>query len=225
VNLPVLEQINVPAGELPGIRGFLHGTSQNANSAFVLTHGAGANCNAPLLVTFSKRGTAVLRCDLPFRQERPKGPPIRSADRDQAGLLHAARWLRARGFPTVYLGGHSYGGRMASMLAAQQPEVADGLLLLSYPLHPPGKPHQLRTAHFPELRTPALFVHGVRDEFATSEEMRAAMATIPARTQLLDIEAAGHELASAKTRQKVAELVVEAFALSTSGAEHQIFEP
>jgi predicted alpha/beta-hydrolase family hydrolase len=80
------------------------------------------------------------------------------------------------------------------MLAAGKPGLADALLLLSYPLHPPQKPAQLRTAHFPQLRTPALFVHGERDPFGSLEEMRAAIALIPAVTKLMAIEKAGHDL-------------------------------
>ncbi len=84
------------------------------------------------------------------------------------------------------------------MLAAEQPGLIDALLLLSYPLHPPRRPTELRTAHLPDLRTPALFVHGARDPFGSIEEMRRALALIPARTQLVEIPAAGHELASKK---------------------------
>ena len=80
------------------------------------------------------------------------------------------------------------------MLAAEDPALADGLLLLSYPLHPPGKPEQRRTAHFPALRAPALFVHGSRDPFGSHDEMCAALALIPAATELLTIEGAGHDL-------------------------------
>jgi len=74
----------------------------------------------------------------------------------------------------VFLGGHSYGGRQTSMLIAEEPGLADGLLLLSYPLHPPRKPGELRTKHFPELRKAAFFVHGTRDPFGTIKEMKAA---------------------------------------------------
>jgi predicted alpha/beta-hydrolase family hydrolase len=80
------------------------------------------------------------------------------------------------------------------MLADEQPDIAEILLLLSYPLHPPRKPEQLRTTHFPELRTPALFVHGTRDPFGSVEEMRAALLLIPSRSKLFAIEKAGHEL-------------------------------
>jgi predicted alpha/beta-hydrolase family hydrolase len=82
------------------------------------------------------------------------------------------------------------------MLAAEDPAVADTLLLLSYPLHPPRRPEQLRTAHFPKLLTPAVFIHGSRDPFGTIEEMRSALALIPARTELVEVEGAGHDLKS-----------------------------
>lgn len=80
------------------------------------------------------------------------------------------------------------------MLAAEDPDLVDRLLLLSYPLHPPGKPDQLRTAHFPKLNTPVLFVHGSRDPFGSLDELQSAIKLIPAPVQLLEIEGAGHDL-------------------------------
>src|SRR5579864_4729922 len=94
----------------------------------------------------------------------------------------------------VFLGGHSYGGRQSSMLAASEPGVCDGLLLLSYPLHPPKRPDELRTVHFPKLRTPALFVHGTRDPFGTLAEMESTLMLIPAPTDLIPVDGAGHDL-------------------------------
>jgi predicted alpha/beta-hydrolase family hydrolase len=102
--------------------------------------------------------------------------------------------LRERLPGKVFLGGHSYGGRQSTMLAAEQPDLATGLLLLSYPLHPPRKPGQLRTQHLPQLRTPALFVHGTRDPFGSPEEMESALSLIPAKTLLLRIKGGGHDL-------------------------------
>jgi predicted alpha/beta-hydrolase family hydrolase len=183
----------------PGVSGHLHRPLPPARGGLVLTHGAGGNCAAPLLVAaadaFAAAGLAVLRCDLPFRQRRPAGPPGRGdADRDQAGLCEAAAALREIAPGPLFLGGHSYGGRQASLVAAEAPPLADALLLLSYPLHPPEKPGQLRTQHFPRLRTPALFVHGTKDPFATAEELGAAVAAIPAATRILTLEGAGHDL-------------------------------
>ncbi len=167
--------------------------------SLILTHGAGSSRNAPLLVAlanaFGESGTNVLRYDLPFRQERPHGPPRPGdAERDREGIRAEILKLRAAKPDRIWLGGHSYGGRQASILAAESPGLVDGLLLLSYPLHPPRKPAQLRTAHFPKLQTPALFVHGSRDPFGSLEELREAIALIPAQTRLLEVEGAGHEL-------------------------------
>ena len=195
------EAIHNHAPGHPSVRGFLH-RAANGSDGMVLTHGAGGNCNSALLVALaenlSQNGITVLRCDLPFRQQRPYGPPLRTAEVDQQGLRRAVELLRTLVSGRVFLGGHSYGGRMATMLAAKEPSVADGLLLLSYPLHPPNKPQQLRTAHFPQIRTRCLFVHGTQDPFASSEEIQSALKLIPAVTTLLSLDGAGHELVSKK---------------------------
>jgi predicted alpha/beta-hydrolase family hydrolase len=182
-----------------GVRGFLHRPAGEAADGLVLTHGAGGDCNAPVLVAlaeaFAAAGLAVLRCDLPFRQRRPSGPPQRAAAaEDRAGLRAAVAALRAMVGARVFLGGHSYGGRQASILAADEPLVAEALLLLSYPLHPPKRPERLRTEHFPRLARRAVFVHGTADPFATIEELRAALALVPAPTRLITVEGAGHDL-------------------------------
>jgi hypothetical protein len=148
---------------------------------------------------FTDAGFLVLRCDLPFRQDRPFGPPgPYDGKRDRAGLKNAAMVLKDMTAGAVFLGGHSYGGRQASMMCAEQTEEERGhilgLLLMSYPLHPPRKPEQLRTQHFFTLHTPALFVSGTRDPFGSIEEIGQALKTIPARTKLLTIEGAGHDL-------------------------------
>jgi uncharacterized protein len=202
------------------VRGYLHRASESAADCLVLTHGAGANCQAPLLVAlaeaFCAAGFTVLRCDLPFRQLRPHGPPLRGgAERDQQGLRAAVDAVRNLNSGRVFLGGHSYGGRQASTLAASDPQVADALLLLSYPLHPPKRPDQLRTAHLPSLQVPALFVHGVRDGFGTIAEMEAALSLIPARTELLPVASAGHELMTKSNRDVLLEQVTTKFSAFT----------
>jgi len=123
-----------------------------------------------LAETFADAGFLVLRCDLPFRQDRPYGPPgPGDAKRDRAGLKNAVLALKNLAPGPVFLGGHSSGGRQASMLCAEEPDLVPGLLLMSYPLHPPRKPAQLRTQHFFNLRTPVLFVQGTRDPFGSIE--------------------------------------------------------
>lgn len=116
------------------------------------------------------------------------------AERDRDGLKNAVAAVRKLGCARIFLGGHSYGGRQATMLCAAEPELVNGLLLLSYPLHPPRKPEQLRVKHLPDLRVPALFVHGTRDPFGSIDEMEAALSLIPAKTELLTVDGTGHDL-------------------------------
>jgi uncharacterized protein len=183
----------------PPIRGFIHHPAVVVRDGLVLTHGAGANSSSPLLINiasaFAEAGIVVLRCDLPFRQLRRFGPPRPGeAIRDREGLQRAASVLRQHVPGRVFLGGHSYGGRQASMLCAENPEWADGLLLLSYPLHPPRHPEQLRTQHLSNLHTPSMFVHGTRDPFGTMQELETALKLIPAKCLLIGAEGAGHDL-------------------------------
>ena len=202
----------------PPVRGFLHRPQHANGDALVLSHGAGSNAQAPLLVAlaneFASAGLVVLRCDLPYRQTRPHGPP-RPGDAacDRNGLKNAVAAVRKIATRHVFLGGHSYGGRQSTMLCAEEPNLVEGLLLLSYPLHPPRKPDQLRTQHLPNLRTPSLFVEGDRDPFGSIEEMEAALKLILAKTQLLKVEGAGHDLGFKGKRggEELARTVQEAF--------------
>jgi hypothetical protein len=181
------------------VSGLIHRPERDSGGGLVLTHGAGSNSNAPLLIAlaneFADAGFTVLRFDLPFRQLRKFGPPRPGdAARDREGLGNAVAAARKLGCERVFLGGHSYGGRQATMLCAEQRDLASGLLLLSYPLHPPGKPAQLRVQHFPQLQVPALFVQGTRDPFGSIDEMEMALKMIPAGTELLKVDGAGHDL-------------------------------
>jgi uncharacterized protein len=220
----------------PRVRGFLHLPETPNGLGFVLTHGAGGNAQAPLLIalaeTFCAAGFTVLRCDLPFRQVRSWGPPgPGDAAHDREGLKNAVSSLKkivgaplladvARAAnPSVqtsgrfFLGGHSYGGRQSSMLCAEEPELASGLLLLSYPLHPPRKQEQQRTQHLPNLHTPALFVHGTRDPFGSREELEQAIKMIPGKTKLTVVQGAGHDLGfkGKARREELPEQVIREF--------------
>jgi uncharacterized protein len=97
------------------------------------------------------------------------------------------------------------------MLAATEPALIDALLLLSYPLHPPQRPEELRTQHFPHLQTPAMFVQGTCDGFGSIDEMAGALNLIPTCTKLLPIGCAGHELMTKRSRAELPRQIVEAF--------------
>src|SRR3989442_1657217 len=151
------------------------------------------------------------------------------APRCSRATLGRRRWtrgavqaMRALVPGRVFLGGHSYGGRQASILATDQPGLADAILLLSYPLHPPGRAAQLRTAHFGTLRTPALFVHGSADPFGSLDELESARRLIPARTALLAVDGAGHDLLRGRRQAgaEIAERIATAF-LEFSGKDER----
>lgn len=205
-----------------GIQGWLHRPDGKARAALAVTHGAGGNAESPLLVAIAERwaaaGYLVLRYNLPYRQRRPKGPPSGSAKADQAGIVTVIKFLGelAKGVP-LYIAGQSYGGRMSSIVASgEEKHLIDGLILFSYPLHPPGNAAKLRTEHFAAIKMPAFFVHGTRDPFGSPEEMEEARALLGGRSQLYIVDGAGHGVPPASIPAALE--AFEKFAKSKSGA-------
>jgi len=121
--MPAKVERFIDSDQAPAVRGFLHRPAEPSGDGLVLTHGAGGNCDAPLLVALAEglaeAGLSVLRCDLPFRQARPHGPPRGSGSDDREGLRRALHVLRKFAAGRVFMGGQSYGGRQATMLAAE----------------------------------------------------------------------------------------------------------
>ncbi|MBI2677172.1 MAG: alpha/beta hydrolase [Candidatus Koribacter versatilis] len=209
--MPAIVERVADTARTPAVRGFLHRPERPCGDALILTHGAGGNANAPLLIAlaeaFAATGLTVLRCDLPYRQARPHGPPRGNGAEDREGLRRAAEFCRSFMPGRMFLGGASYGGRQATMLAAEDPKVCDGLLVLSYPLHPPGRPGQLRTKHLPSIHAPVLFISGSKDPFGAPAELEAAVRLVPTKPRLLIVEGAGHDLGfSRAAKKKAAEL-------------------
>ncbi|CAB4612703.1 unannotated protein [freshwater metagenome] len=140
----------------------------------------------------------VARIDFPYRKAGKSFP-------DKAPVLVQCVKDEVRAFAKslgvssgeLVIGGRSMGGRMCSMAVADAEDPLDvaGLVLISYPLHPPKKPDKLRTEHLPELRTRTLCVSGTRDDFGSPEELTNAFAVVPADVQWQWIENARHELA------------------------------
>lgn len=185
---------------LDAICGTAHEPAGAAQGVVVLTHGAGGSRESPLLIAlcdeWARRGWLAVRYNLPYRRRRPKGPPSGSPAADQAGIAEALDVARSLGAGPVIAGGHSYGGRLTSMVLAEQPDSADELALFSYPLHPPGRPDRLRTEHFAAIRVPAVFTHGSRDPFGTLDELRNAVTLIGSPTEIVEIDGARHDLGS-----------------------------
>lgn len=185
---------------LDAIAGIAHEPDGKAKGVVVLTHGAGGSRESPLLKQicdeWARRGWLAVRYNLPYRRRRPKGPPSGSAVGDREGIAEAVAAVRKLAGGPVIAGGHSYGGRQTSMAVADEGVAADVLALFSYPVHPPGKPERARTEHLPRITAPTVFTHGTADPFGSLDEVRGAAALIPARTEIVEVTGARHDLGS-----------------------------
>jgi predicted alpha/beta-hydrolase family hydrolase len=185
---------------LDEIAGVAHEPKGKAKGVVILTHGAGGSRESPLLKKicdeWASRGWLAVRYNLPYRRRRPKGPPSSSATSDQAGVVEAIEFARTLTKGPIIAGGHSYGGRMTSMVIADAAAAVDVLTLFSYPLHPPGKPERARTDHLPRITAPTVFTHGTADPFGSIDELRPAAKLIPANTEIVEVTGARHDLGS-----------------------------
>jgi predicted alpha/beta-hydrolase family hydrolase len=167
-------------------------------AGLLLTPGASADRNQPSLVAIDEAvtalGVAVSRVDFPYTRagrRAPDRPPVLVATvREEAAALAERAGLAPE---QVYLGGRSMGGRICSMAVADGLPAA-GLVLVSYPLHPPGKPERLRVEHFPSIRVPCLFVSGTRDAFGTPAELEREAAAIAGEVTHVWIDGGDHGL-------------------------------
>ena len=173
-----------------------YAAAELAHALLVLAHGAGAGQTHPFMVSVARalaaRRVSVVTFDFPYMRDRRKVP-------DRAPILESAfrDVVRAAvesgpGLP-LFIGGKSMGGRMATHLGAQQLESLSGIVVFGYPLHPPGKPDQPRTAHLPSIGVPTLIVQGERDTFGTPEELRPVLETMTGAT-LHVVEGGDHSL-------------------------------
>ena len=179
--------------------------------AALLAHGAGSDRNAAALTAVDGRlaaaGIPCLRFDYPYRRAGRKAPD-RPAVLEAATREAAAGLAADTGLPPgrLVLGGRSMGGRYCSLVAGQDtdPVPALGLLLLGYPLHPAGKPEQLRTAHFPRLTMPVLFVSGDRDALAPRPALEEAAKAIPGEVTFHWLAGADHGYRAPKSTGRTA---------------------
>ncbi len=174
----------------------------NARATLVLAHGAGAPQTHPFLVKMAtalcSRGIEVTTFNFLYAEAKRRAP-------DKNDLLEetwraAVAAARARASTVrLFIGGKSMGARIATQVLAQGGVDAEGLVLLGYPLHPPGKPTKLRTAHLPRVPAPMLFVQGSRDSFGTPEELRPVLEGLARGTRLYVVEGGDHSLSLPKS--------------------------
>lgn len=182
-----------PAVKVAGVTAKWNGPDGDPNAVVVLAHGAGGDLDDETLrglgAALAAFGVASLRFNFPYREAGRKAPGAQA--QSEACYRAVADHARIEGVP-LYCGGKSYGGRMATHIAAQGFDVT-GLVLLSYPLHPPGRPERLRDAHLKDIGVPMLFVQGTRDPFATPELLTATIASLPNATHV-PIDGGDHSL-------------------------------
>jgi predicted alpha/beta-hydrolase family hydrolase len=170
----------------------------------ILAHGAGAGQRSAFIVAFAgaiaASGIHVVTFDFPYvankRKVPDRGPVLEACYRSVISRVRADLMAAST---RLFIGGKSMGGRIATRVAAADPELPlAGLVLLGYPLHPPGRPADLRAAHLPSVRRPMLFVQGARDSFGTPEELKSALTGVSPRPLLHVVEGGDHSLKVAR---------------------------
>lgn len=179
--------------------GIVYLSDEPSGTLLVLAHGAGAGQQHPFMVQiargFATRGVDVVTFDFPYmhqgRRMPDKAPVLESCFRAVIQTVHEWKPEISR---RLFVGGKSMGGRIATHLAAEGFEGLMGTLALGYPLHPPGRPEQLRIKHLPAISTPLLIVQGERDTFGTPDELRPVLETMPAPVRLHVVAGGDHSL-------------------------------
>ena len=189
-------------------------TTTDLGATFVFAHGAGGNMNdRGVLQTANAlraRGIGVVRFNFLYKEKKSSRPDPMPRLKETFGAV-VARTREEVDPSTLIIGGRSMGGRAGSMLAADGLEC-DGLLLLAYPLHPPGRPEQLRDAHLPAIKVPVLCFNGTRDPFCTPSLMEEALKRVTTDWQMEWVEGADHSFHVPKSSGRTDGEVLESIA-------------
>jgi predicted alpha/beta-hydrolase family hydrolase len=193
----------------------LHYSARDARASIILAHGAGAPQKHRWMVSVAKalsdRGIDVVTFNFLYAEagkRAPDRPPVLEAT--WRAVVAAVRERRGHAAARLFIGGKSMGGRIATQVAAGSEPVGPlaGLVLLGYPLHPPGKPAQLRSAHLPHVQAPMLFVQGERDTFGTPDELGPIVRRLSAGSRLFVVEGGDHSLARPKSSGETIDQVI-----------------
>ena len=190
-------RVEISRGQSVSVLGYLASTPERANISLVLGHGAGANQTSSFMVSFAtelaSRGINTLTFNFLYA-ERDRHVPDPN-DRLEAcfrGVLQSVRIDDRFGRGRLVIGGKSMGGRIATQIAADADSDVAGLVVLGYPLHPPGKPNRLRMQHLFKIRAPILIVQGSRDAFGTPDELEPILEKTGLRATLYVVEEGDH---------------------------------
>jgi uncharacterized protein len=222
---PVAQQIAVGGGSVTALR-YAAGGENPAPARLVLAHGAGADQRHRVMVALARAiasdGVEVVTFNFLYTEQQrrtPDRPAVLEQTWQSVIEALAADMPEPR---RLVIGGKSMGGRIASMVLAAPPATpawarVSGLVLLGYPLHPPGKPDQLRTAHLPSVRVPVLLVQGTRDAFGSRDEVEPVFAALPTRVDTEFVERGDHSFAVPKSAGVTAAEVLNRVAARVSG--------
>jgi hypothetical protein len=188
-------RLPTPKGEVSAA--WLPPTAGDDPAAMVVGHGAGAGMDHPFVTGFcgamADEGIATLRFNFPYLEAGRRTPDTPA--NAQAAFAAAVEAAADRTRGSVFAGGKSYGGRIASMTAATPPPgmpPISGLIFLGYPFHPPGHPEKVRDAHLYGLEVPLLFLEGTKDPFADPAVLASVLERLGSRARLVTFEGAGH---------------------------------
>lgn len=191
------ERIAVEIAPGEAVTALAYRAKDPAGITLILAHGAGASQTSPFMVrtatNLAARGLDVVTFNFAYTEQRRRLPD--RTDRLEAcyrGVIATVARHATLGQNHLAIGGKSMGGRIATHLAAARVDGPNAVVLLGYPLHPPGKPQQLRSAHLPKIAIPMLLIQGARDPFGTPEELRPILATLSAPTRLFVVEDGDH---------------------------------
>ncbi len=190
---------------------------RDAFASLALFHGAGAGMDHPFMAGFARaiadEGVATLRCNFPYMEAGKRSPDREPIAVATVRAAFAAATERGGGGEPVWVGGKSFGGRMASVAVAEGMPAA-GLVFLGYPLHPPGKPERVRDEHLYGIEVPMLFLQGTKDPFATAAVLEPVLVKLPTAT-LHAVDGGGHSLE--RSRSDDAREVAASFAPLVAG--------
>jgi hypothetical protein len=172
-------------------------TANRAGVTFILGHGAGANQTSGFMVAFATaladRGIDVVTFNFLYTELGRRIPdPNARLESCWRAVIETVRGRIASGASELAIGGKSMGGRIASQVAADNAGNLAGLVFLGFPLHPPGRPDRLRSAHLQDVKAPMLFVQGSRDAFGTPAELQPIIGQLEPPADLFVVEGGDH---------------------------------
>ena len=184
------------------------------DAALILAHGAGAGQHSPFMTSFAtafaELGVHAITFNFPYTEQRRRIPDRRPVlEACYAAVIQSVK-SELGGTTNLFIGGKSMGGRIATQVAADGvAESPRGIVLLGYPLHPPGRPAQRRDAHLPDVRCPMLFIQGSRDAFGTPAELEPVFASLRAAATLHVVEGGDHSFKVPNSGRRQAEVFLD----------------